>query len=285
MPELRPMRTADAEVVLSVMDAAFNDLARRFGREPAPFAPGGPGLVRIRHLVGTDPAGAWVSVGSDGAVTGAALGLVREGLWGLSLLVVAPGLQSAGAGSALLRAALDPGRGLPAIILASEDHRALRAYARAGFALRPTFDALGAVSRPPARPPAVRAGRWPADRDLCDAAGRAVRGAAHGDDVGAMLAAGVRLLVHDGGGFATLRGHQVTLVAAPQERVARELLRAALAEFAGAGDVEVDFLDAGQAWAMEEVLDAGLDLRPAGAIAVRGEVGPLRPYIPSGSYL
>ena len=33
------------------------------------------------------------------------------------------------------------------------------------------------------------------------------------------------------------------------------------------------------------VLDAGLPLRNDGAVFVRGDVGPLRPYIPSGAYL
>ena len=33
------------------------------------------------------------------------------------------------------------------------------------------------------------------------------------------------------------------------------------------------------------VLDAGLSLNPEGPIFVRGEVGPLAPYLPSGAYL
>jgi hypothetical protein len=47
----------------------------------------------------------------------------------------------------------------------------------------------------------------------------------------------------------------------------------------------VDFLDAQQDWAIDVVLEAGLKLVPAGAICVRGDVGPMRPYIPSGAYL
>jgi hypothetical protein len=33
------------------------------------------------------------------------------------------------------------------------------------------------------------------------------------------------------------------------------------------------------------VLDAGLVLKPGGAVFVRGDVGPLTPYLPSGAYL
>ena len=43
----------------------------------------------------------------DGAVAGAALALLREGLWGLSLLVVDPDAQCAGAGRELLARAYD----------------------------------------------------------------------------------------------------------------------------------------------------------------------------------
>src|SRR4051794_33747030 len=99
---LRPMKTSDADAVLDVMGAAFDDLSRRLGQggDPPP-ANRAPGLGRIRHLIDTDPEGAWVFE-TDGVVDGAALALLREGLWGLSLLVVAPGAQSSGQGSALL---------------------------------------------------------------------------------------------------------------------------------------------------------------------------------------
>jgi hypothetical protein len=33
------------------------------------------------------------------------------------------------------------------------------------------------------------------------------------------------------------------------------------------------------------VLDAGLSLTNDGAVFVRGDVGPFRPYLPSGAYL
>ena len=59
--------------------------------------------MRFRRLLDADPGGAWVAE-RDGALAGAALALLREGLWGLSLLVVDPPAQGAGAGRELLRA-------------------------------------------------------------------------------------------------------------------------------------------------------------------------------------
>src|SRR4051794_17412547 len=159
-------------------------------------------VARARHLAQTDPGGAW-AVEQDGAFVGAALALVREGLWGLSLLLVREDQQSRGHGRALMRAATAYGADTRAgIILSSEDPRALRSYWRAGYTLRPAFDAKGSVPRPPRAAPAVREARWPADRGLVDATSRAVRGAAHGRDIDFLLANGRRLTVHDGGGFA-----------------------------------------------------------------------------------
>ncbi len=254
------------------MRGAFADLEQSLGLPPQPpMTDRAPGLVRIRHLIGSDPGGAWVTVGDDGVLDGAALAILREGLWGLSLLVVRPGRQSGGRGSALLGAAAGYGAGSHGgLILASQDARALRAYWRAGCALRPAMDAVGPVKMRPQAPAGVRPGRWPADREL---------------DVDAWLASGQELLVHDGGGFVIRHEGTVRCVAASDERVARELLRAALHAVPEGESARVGFIDGGQEWAFDEVLGAGLSVRPAGAVAVRGEVGPLGPYIPSGWYL
>lgn len=264
------MTADDAEAVLGIMEAVWGE--------------GNPiGLIRLRHLATSDPGGAWVSTDGDGTVDGAALALLREGIWGLSLLIVRPEQQSSGVGRELMARALayaDGSRG--GIIISSEDPRALRTYWRAGFTLRPSFNAAGAVRVRPVRQPGVREGRWPADRDLVDAASRAVRTAAHGPDIDALLAAGRRLRVHDGGGFSVTSDKGVVLVAAPEEALARVLLLDALHELDSA---QVDFIDARQEWAMDIVLEAGLELVPSGAVCVRGEVGPLRPYLPSGPYL
>lgn len=278
------MQPADVPAVVTLMVAAFADLDRRSGRTPAP--PGDPAAaeVRVAHLLATDPGGAWVAEEAAGAVTGAALALVREGLWGLSLLVVDPGVQSAGHGRSLFAAALAHSEGTRGgVILGSEDPRALRLYARAGFDLHPAMDARGEVRHPPAVSPTVRPVRWPADRDLIDAVGRAVRGAGHGSDVEAWGAQGLEVLVDDRGGFAVHRGGAVRLVAGTDEDVAAGLLAACLA--GALGEAGVDFITAGQDWAVRVLHDAGLPLRPGGAVFLRGDVGPMRPYVPSGAYL
>src|SRR5205809_2005761 len=73
---------------------------------------------RIAHLLGTDPGGAWVAE-HDGEIVGVALALVREGVWGLSLFGVRPGLQGQGVGRRLLNAALDYAEGRRGAIILS----------------------------------------------------------------------------------------------------------------------------------------------------------------------
>src|SRR3954451_5141487 len=135
------------------------------------------GQSRVAHLLETDPGGAWVAE-AEGRVVGVALALVREGLWGLSLLAVEPIRQDQGIGRRLLDAALgyaDGARG--AIILSSTDPKAMRRYARAGFALRPAVAAAGIVERSalPARHPRVRAATG-VDLELTEDVSRKVRG-------------------------------------------------------------------------------------------------------------
>ena len=142
----RPLLADDAVAVHEVAKAAFDDLARRTGHSPPP--PGGDAgaHVRIRHVALTDPGGAWVAE-ADGAIAGAVLALMREGLWGLSLLVVHPAAQSRGTGRALLELALGYGAGARGqVILSSDDPRALR----------PT-PGPGSRSTPPPAPRASRA--------------------------------------------------------------------------------------------------------------------------------
>jgi GNAT superfamily N-acetyltransferase len=283
---LRPMTLADARAAVECMTASFSDLERRLGLpvSPPPADPE-PALVRIRHLVTTDPGGAWVAE-ADGRITGAALALVRDGVWGLSLLVVEPGRQSNGTGSALLRASLEPAEGTRGgIILASEDSRALRAYFRSGFDLSPAMDVHGRLRTAPPAPAGVRDLRWPQDEELVASVGRTVRAASHAADVQAWLDGGNAILVHDDGGFAVFCGERIKLVAGIDDAVAAALLRALLARMPAAGEVKLDFITAGQDWAVRELFEAGLELRPGGAVFTRGDVGPMRPYIPSGSYL
>jgi GNAT superfamily N-acetyltransferase len=292
-PVIRPLTAADVDAANAVAwDAlqvhipaehfpADDDERRRRGR------------LRIGHLLETDPGGAWVA-DADGEVVGIALALVREGLWGLSLFAVAPARHGQGIGARLLEPALadaDGARG--AIILSSVDPRAMRRYARAGFALRPCVCASGIVDRA-AIPAGLRSrpGDPVADRELCDVASRAVRGAAHGEDVGKLVEADARLLVLHGdrcaggdSGFVLVQPDGIALLAATSESAARDLLWSGLAATRHGSSVTIDFITAGQDWAVDVALAANLALSPDGPVFVRGDVGSLAPYLPSGAYL
>jgi GNAT superfamily N-acetyltransferase len=278
------MRRDDDVAIHEVSVVTFADLGVRLREPPSAAPPLMPALVRIQQLFERDPGGAWVAE-EGGRMVGAALALDREGVWGLSLLVVLPEYQSKGVGRALLARSLEyaGGGGRGAIILASPDSRALRAYARAGFEAHPCFDASGRP-RVGAAPPAVREGHA-GDIPFTEAIDRAVRGGAHGSDIAAMLRAQRRLFVHPDRGYAVAGGNGVNLLAALDEDAARDLLLAVLADAPADQEVHVEWITAAQQWAVPVVLDAGLALKPGGAVFVRGDVGPFTPYLPSGAYL
>lgn len=243
--------------------------------------------ARVRHLLETDPDGAWVAEDGDGEIVGIALALVREGIWGLSLLGVAAGVQGQGIGGRLLGGALRTLEGCRGgLILASTDPRALRRYFRAGFELRPCVAAAGPINR--SRIPAglrTRDGSFAGDRALLDDVSRFVRGASHAVDVPFMLEHGGRLLVHDGGGWAVVRDGSPLVLAARSEDVAADLLWSCFAAGAPGETVHVDFVATGHDWAIAVALDMGLSLTTEGPIFVRGETGALAPYLPSGAFL
>ena len=173
-------------------------------------------------------------------------------------------------------------------MIASSSHpAAMRRYALAGFTLLPTITASGTVLRE--RLPAglgVREGTE-GDLELAAEVDRSVRGAAHGPDLEFMLRTGLRLLVAEGQagkGYAVVWEGSPALVAATAPETAADLLWACLAEGSGK-PVEVPWITGDQNWAVPVVLGAGLSLAPAGPICMRGELGPLAPYLPSGPFL
>ena len=283
----RPLQEADLEAVHASNVRAFDDLDRRLGRPylGGPPPPVATALLRLCRLLSTDPGGSWVAE-RDGEVVGCALALLREGLWGLSLLFVDPSAQGSGAGRELLARAHRYGDGARGhVILSSTDPRAMRAYARLGLALHPCVAAHGTPSGV-RMPPGVRVG-GPEDLPLTEAVDRAVRGAAHGHDILTMLAAGSTLLVAPERGYAVVRDGSPRLVAAFDEASARLALRGALAQAAEAGrPVLVESISAAQPWALDVCLEAGLEpLVDTGPVFLAGDVGPFRPYLPSGAYL
>jgi GNAT superfamily N-acetyltransferase len=278
------MRKEDALAVHLLAARTFAELGERLHDPPAPPPQAERQLIRINQLIDRDPGGAWVTE-RDGALAGAALAIDRDGLWGLSLLVVDPDHQSAGLGRELLARSLEYAGGgrRGAIILASPDARALRAYARAGFTAHPCFRAEGRP-RGVERPGSVRDGDA-SDIGLTDRVDVAVRGAGHGSDIEALLRADCRLLVVEDRGYAVVGGGAVRILAALDEATAVDLLRAALAMVPFGEEIGVEWITSLQDWAIGPVLDAGLSLTIDGALFVRGDVGPFRPYLPSGAYL
>jgi GNAT superfamily N-acetyltransferase len=245
-------------------------------------------LARLEHLVATDPGGARVA-DHDGAVAGVAIALVREGIWGLSLYAVDDALQGRGVGRALLDAALEHGRAQDAhgwLILSSEHPAAMRRYARAGFALSPCLSAMGVADLRRAPDEAARVENAGANGiALADRIGRQLRGAGHGRDLAVPLAGGARLLVLEDRAFAVVREAHVMLLAATDEAAAKTVLWGALTSAPPGTTAIVDFMTAGQQWAIQTCLDARLPLSPDGPLCVKGRLGPLAPYLPSGAYL
>ena len=173
-------------------------------------------------------------------------------------------------------------------MIASSTHpAAMRRYALAGFTLQPTLVAGGKVSRESLPAGLKTREGTDADLDLAVRVDRAIRGSPHGPDLEFMLRTSSRLLVAEGpegSGYAVVLEGSPGLLAATTPEAATNLLWSCLAEADG-DDVEVRWFTEAQNWALPVVLKAGLSLSPAGPICVRGELGPLTPYLPSGPFL
>ena len=295
---LRPVRDTeeDAETVRLVAEASFG--ASHVLKGEAPSEPSSEPLSdrcrarspeKVQHLVRTDPAGSWIAEDETGQAVGAAQSLIREGMWGLALLVVLPGAQGKGVGSALLGRTMEYGRAcLRGIICCSRHPAAARVYRQAGFELHPTIRMRGVVDRARLGTPEGAAVEGSArDRDLLDSVDRRLRGGAHGPDH-EFLMRHCRLVVADdlaGSGYCyvTDRG-KVELLAATSRRLATRVLSAALLGVDEGVVAEVHDVTAGQQWAVDVGLAAGLELRAAGFLCFRGMRSPA-PYIPSGAFL
>lgn len=194
---IRPLEDADVAAAAQVAVAALPEVRSSQG-DPIAWP-----RRRIGHLARAHPDGAWV-VEQDGAVRGVALAVVHDGIWGLSLMAVDPAHQARGTGSRLLAATLGHGpRARAGLIVSSEDPKAMRMYARAGFDLRPCVSVAGIADR--AALPAGLAARPTEDFEAAADVSRTVRGGAYAPEDLAFLASsrpGFGALAVAGRGFA-----------------------------------------------------------------------------------
>ena len=290
MADVRPLSEADLPGVADVWDRAFGEMRQRFHLPHADRDADTDARLdrRVRHLLTTDPDGAWVSLDGE-RVTGVAVAIRRQRLWVLSMLAVDPTAQDRGVGRALLERALAYGDADgPGIILASRDPKAMRRYALAGFALRPAVTAWGRVKRGGLTAASGVRDGGADDFELAGAVDQLQRGASHGPDFDLLLGEGGRLLIYEQGmrrGYTVVReaDHRPVMLAATDPDVATALLTAALADAPPDRDIEVGWLTGAQQWAVRTCLAAGLELHPVGPVMVRGHPGPMSPYVPNGA--
>ena len=236
------------------------------------------------HLLGTDPAGAWVAeVGSE--LVGFASSYRRDLLWMLASHAVAPGPDRQGVGTAVLSAALTHSRGcLRGMLSAGDDPQDFHRFRAAGFELHPQMRLRGVVDRSvlPVVEHVHEGGA--ADVDLLDSLDRRLRDAAHGVDH-SLLRESCALLVTDrpaGSGYAYLDTHgQVVLLAATTRRTAAALLWQGLALTAAGGEVTIEHVTAANHWAIDVGLAAGLEVSTSGYLGLRG-MKPPSPYLHHG---
>lgn len=287
MSKLRVMHEHDAAAAEEAWSQAFNAMRAAYGLPvEVRTAESIERLqARIRHLVSTDPEGSWVAENDDGHVIGVAQALVRDDLWVLSLLGVAPAVQERGVGKALLKAALGYGSDAAAgMILCSRDPRAMRRYSRAGFDLHPSVTARGQVDlrRISASSEVTEGGAG--DLSFVDELGRQTRRGGHGRDIQHLLREGCQLWLLDGRGYAVSRRAKPVFLAAANEDDASQLLSTCLAHAEAEEVIEINWITAGQQWAVRTALQAGLGLHPVGPVMTRGIPGPPPCYLPSGAY-
>lgn len=277
-PSVRRMRAADLGPVAELTAAAFgrdigDEHAERRWRE------------RLVHPLTTDPDGAFVAE-LDGRVIGVAEAIVRERLWILSMVAVQPGIQSGGVGRALLEHAVAYGHDADAgLIVSSNDPRALRLYAQAGFALQPTLRADGEVDRrmvPRGHNGVREDDRGDALESLAELT-RAIRGAPYTSELRYALGRGGRLLRLDDRGFAVVHEDgSLWLLVARDDEAATALLWSALA--IADGTTRVRWITGAQQWAIDALVRARLQVVAYGALCVRGTPGSLRPFVPSAPF-
>jgi hypothetical protein len=292
MVTLRPMTEADVPGAVEAFDSGFLAMRARYGLPvtASSLQNDRRRQNRTRHFLATDPAGSWVA-DDEGVIVGMSQSFVREGYWVLSQLGAVPGRQGRGLGRQLLALAHSHGDpDSPGTIQCSRDPKAMALYADLGFALHPVVAAWGplrpgAVTRPPEVVRYEGTAVTDTELDVVTAIDRSVRGSARTVDVEMMLSGGgTRLLLHEDQAYAVAMDDRIVTLGARTEASASLVLRAMLAEAPEGETVEINWLTAGQQWAIGVLIQAGVELQPYGPVMVRGMPGPPSPYIPSGGY-
>jgi GNAT superfamily N-acetyltransferase len=276
---VRPLQRADIAAAVSLAADAFAfDLQAQ--RRPH-------WEQRVALLLDSDPEGAFAAE-LEGRLVGLAQAMRRERLWVLSLLTVLPAAQGSGAGRALFEHALSYGsRDDPALIVSSNDPRAMRLYASAGFALHPTLETDGVLDRAALPRPDARVREAGArDLDALAMISRETRGAPYTSELEFALTEGAVLLrLADAGFAAVMPGQGVSLLAAREPQPACTLLWEALARVGdGCERPVVRWITGAQQWALQLLVAAGYGLTAHGALAVRSAPGRLHPFLPSGPF-
>lgn len=283
------MEPGDVDAAHALSRLSFDDLDRRLGHEPHSLTSMQVSIFRGRlaSFVEHDRPGCWVAE-QDDELVGVTTASMREGVWGLSLLAVRPGAQATGIGKTLLDLALEYGQGShTGIICASDDSRALRRYAAAGFRLYPGYEA-GGVPTAPGEIDTRYVEQIDPSPFVVSPIDRAVRGGARGPDYALLTRPDLRWygVKRDGArGYAIASDDRVLCVAAETEEAAAALLRRILAEAAHDGRATaLQSLTGGQQWALDVVLEFRLSLELTGSVCWRGRPEP-RAYLPNGALL
>jgi GNAT superfamily N-acetyltransferase len=284
------MTEADVPDAVQAFDTSFLAMRARFGLPVT-----GTSILderwrqeRTRHFLRTDPEGSWVAE-DEGAIVGLSQSFVREGYWVLSQLATVPGRQGAGVGRELLRLALTHGDPTtPGTIQSSRDPKAMALYASFRFTLHPVVAGWGLVRRDGVERPDEVVRFEPEqvtarELDVVTGVDRAVRGSARTQDIESMLTQpGTRLLLHTDDGYAVAKDDRLVTLGARTEDAAALVLRTMLAETPAGETVEVNWITGEQQWAIEVLVEAGVELQPYGPVMVRNMARPPSPYIPSG---
>jgi GNAT superfamily N-acetyltransferase len=289
---IRPLTEDDVAAAAQVQMSSFDDLDERMGESPGPISQQRRAWaeIRLRHFLAHDAGGCWVATDPSGEVIGVSLASIRGDLWGLSLLAVATGVQSAGLGRQLLDATLGYADGCDrGVILSSQDPRAMRLYASKGFDLHPQIQAEGIPDLRDMPASVERARQMDRlDPALLEDIDLQVRGATRGPDH-ELMALRCTLFVCDddsGRGYAhrTTTGH-IAALSASDDATASDLAWRCLEQAAAADtSIAVSHVSAGQQWAVRTALAARLTLRADGPVLWRGG-SPPPSYLPSGSLL